>query len=283
MRFIIAIITLFILSCDSGNLTILADLPKSLNESSGIALLPNSKLIWSINDSGNKAKVFGFTTSGKIKKELKIKAKNHDWEDLTTDNTGNLYIGDFGNNRNARQNLTILKLPISAIKAANNTEIKPEKITFYYEDQTEFPPKKNALFFDCESFFWHNKYFYLFTKSRSAKAYGKTNLYKIPATIGHHKAQYVSSFKSCDNLHCWITAADISPNGKHMLLLNHQSAWLFSNYSEDNFFDGTVQELPFNHISQKEGVCFKNDNTIYITDEKSHDSDGNLYEFKLKQ
>ena len=43
-----------------------------------------------------------------------------------------------------------------------------------------------------------------------------------------------------------------------------------------------IRVLEFNHDSQKEGVCFKNDSTLYITDEKSHGKGGNLYELKIE-
>ena len=40
--------------------------------------------------------------------------------------------------------------------------------------------------------------------------------------------------------------------------------------------------LEFNHTSQKEGVCFKDENTLYITDEKARGEGGNLYELKIE-
>ena len=52
-------------------------------------------------------------------------------------------------------------------------------------------------------------------------------------------------------------------------------------FASDDFLNGTATELPFNHESQKESICFKNDSTLYITDEKSHGGGGNLYEFDL--
>jgi hypothetical protein len=76
----------------------LADLPRDLNEVSGNQTLPHSKLIWIHNDSGNASKIYGVSRKGTIVKELTIDAVNQDWEDITRDEKGNLYIGDFGNN-----------------------------------------------------------------------------------------------------------------------------------------------------------------------------------------
>ena len=65
------------------------------------------------------------------------------------------------------------------------------------------------------------------------------------------------------------------------MLLNHDKLWKLTNFKGDNFLDGTVEELKFNHDSQKEGVCFKNNTTVYITDEKDKSEGGNIYEFSL--
>ena len=86
-------------SCTNyGQLTLIRHLPKALNEVSAVQTTPNSDLIWMLNDGGNSSKLYGISPEGKFVKEVRINAKNHDWEDLTTDEKGNLFIGDFGNN-----------------------------------------------------------------------------------------------------------------------------------------------------------------------------------------
>lgn len=266
-------------SCNIGYLKVIADLPKALNEASGIETTKNSNLIWMLNDGGNKPVLFGVSRRGKIKKELKINAKNNDWEDLASDNKGNLYIGDFGNNTNKRKNLAILKVSNDSLN--NLGKINIERISFSYPNQTKFPPKKDKRLFDCEAFFHFNDSLFLFTKSRVKDDFGKTNLYKIPANKGNHVAEFVSSFNSCPELDCWITSADISDDGKNVVILNSKSVWLFTDFKGSDFFNGNATEFPLNHNSQKEGVCFKNKNTLYITDEKAHGFEGNLYEFKI--
>ncbi|GAA3636145.1 hypothetical protein GCM10022397_22140 [Flavivirga jejuensis] len=259
---------------------VIANLPKTLHEVSGTEIAPNSDLIWMLNDGGNASKVYGLNKKGYIKKELKIDAKNHDWEDLTSDKKGNLYIGDFGNNDNKRKNLAILKIASNSFN--NKGKINIERISFKYSDQKKFPPKKKKLYFDCEAFFHYNDSLYLFTKSRVKNDFGKTHLYKIPAKKGNHVAELVGTFSSCNDLHCWVTSADISDNGKQIVLLTQKSLLVFSNFTSDNFFNGTFKQYDFKSESQKESICFKNENTVYITDEKAHGEGGNLYEFKIK-
>lgn len=279
MNKVLLCLFLLVFSCDTGNLKVIADLPKTLNEVSGTETIANSDLIWMINDSGNTPKLYGLDTKGNIIKAIKINAKNNDWEDLTTDSLGNIYIGDFGNNFNKRKNLAVLKVKNEDLIDSKNVEI--QHISFYYPNQKNFPPKKKKMHFDCEAFFHFNNSLYLFTKSREKQNFGKTNLYKIPATQGNHEARFIASFKTCNELPCRITSVDISHNGKQVALLTLDAVWLFSNYTKDNFFNGKAIQFPFEYESQKEGVCFKNDSTLYITDERSHGKGGNLYEFEL--
>ncbi len=272
-------IVLWTSSCNTGNLTLVADLPKTLKEVSGTETVVNSDLIWMLNDSGNAPKIYGLDDKGVIKKVIKIDAKNRDWEDLTSDTKGNLYIGDFGNNLSDRKNLAILKVKASDLKSDSKVSI--ERISFKYPNQKKTPSKKKNRYFDCEAFFHFNDSLYLFTKSRVKGNFGKTDLYKIPATQGQHEAEFISTFSACDKLKCWITSADISPDGTKVVILNHKAVLVFTNFKGDDFLNGTPTELPFEHESQKEGVCFKNNSTLYITDEYSHGSGGNLYEFDL--
>ena len=279
-KFYFLFLLLFLSSCSNyGQLDVVADLPSSLHENSGIQLIKNSNLIWALNDGGNKNRIYGINTKGKIKKIVTINAKNNDWEDLTSDPKGNLYIGDFGNNLNNRKNLTILKVNTKDLKNKKNADV--ERIQFYFPEQKKFPPKKKQLYFDTESFLFFNHSLYLFTRSRVKGDYGKTSLYKIPAIEGNHAAEFISDYSSCKKLKCSITSAAMSKDQKKVVLLTSESILFLTDFEEDNFFSGKIVELPFDHKSQKEGVCFKNDETIYITDERSHGRGGNLYKFKL--
>tara|TARA_R110002073_G_scaffold57778_4_gene146764 strand:- start:187084 stop:187944 length:861 start_codon:yes stop_codon:yes gene_type:complete len=263
-----------------GELKLISELPTELKEVSGTETTRHSNLLWMVNDSGNTNTVFGVSTSGTIEKTLRIDAKNHDWEDLTSDPIGNLYIGDFGNNNNDRKNLSILK--IAATDLTSEEKITVEKIHFYFPEQNKFPPKKNQRYFDVESFFYHNAHFYLFTRSRVKGNYGKTSLYKIPAKPGNHEAAFIDNYVSCSDYNCSITSAAISPDGKAVILLSRSSMLVFTSFKSDNFLSGIVKELPFNFISQKESICFKDSSTIYITDEYANQTGKNLYAYKFK-
>lgn len=267
------------ISCQNfGQLKILADLPKSLKEVSGVEFEVKSDLIWMINDGGNQPKLFAVSKKGKIKREIYVETKNRDWEDLTSDEKGNIYIGDFGNNLSKRKNLKILKINK---KYLNRKSAKVEKIEFEYENQEKFSSKKKSLLFDAEAFFYFKNYIYIFTKSRVKKKYGRTFLYKLPAKKGNHVAKLIGEYKNCKDLKCWITSGDISDDGTKVALLSQKNVLIFSNFKDDDFFSGTVEEIALENKTQKEGICFNGANKLLVTDEKAGGEGGNLYEITL--
>lgn len=244
-------------------------------------MVKESDLIWMVNDAGNSSILFGINTKGKIIKTVKVNDENNDWEDLASDDNGNLYIGDFGNNKNDRENLTILKIKNGDLNS--DTPIGAENISFYYPEQKKFPPKKKKRYFDCEAFFYLNDSLYLFTKSRVAEKHGMTTLYKIPAKPGEHKAIKIDSYQaSCDKITCWITSADISPDKTKVALLTPTAVLIFKNFESDNFLSGDVTQIKFDFVTQKESVFFKDDKTLYLADEYTYGLGGNLYKYKIK-
>jgi len=275
-------IVIILLSCTSNSQDIPTLTKKiKLKEASAIEIAPNSSLSWVIEDSGNKNIIYGLNQEGKIAHEITVSnAKNIDWEDLTSDENGNLYIGDFGNNDNTRKDLCIYKIEASSLK--NDTANATSKISFYYPNQKEFPPKKSELFYDSESFFEYKGNFYIFSKNRSKGFDGTVLVYKVPNKAGNHKATFLGQFISCDSYQkCAITSADISPDGKKIVLLSANKVWVLSDYKSDDFLKGKMEMFELNDATQKEGICFKDSKTLLIVDEKDKKTGGNLYEIKL--
>lgn len=263
---------------DYGNLTYKAKLSELLEEVSGIQYDEKEDAFWMINDSGNASEVFLVKESGDIVRVLKIDAENHDWEDITMDREGNLYIGDFGNNGNDRENLRILKIDKKDLKKKG--KIKAKKIKFSFAEQSQFPPKNK--YFDAEGFFEWNDNLYVFTKSRVKNEIGRTFLYKVPNKKGKHRAKRIGDFTTCPEDYCWITAADITRDGKKMVLINQKSAWVFTDFKGDNFFSGKAQEFPFKYESQLESVTFKNHGELFLADEENRHGGRNLYSLQIK-
>lgn len=268
MRFYYYGLSLFLLmsnSCDSGKLTNLADLPMRISESSALEIIPDVPLLWTIEDRGNGPVLYGLDTSASLEKVLTItNAKNHDWEDLTSDKQGNLYIGDFGNNHHNREKFSIYKInhPENA-----SSEIEAERIQF------QLPEKHKSE--DFEAFFIWDEHFYIFSKSHK-----KGILIKVPNKKGMHTAEIVAKF-DLDAKHKRITSADISEDGQQVVLLNHDKLFLLTDFKDDNFFEGKIKIIDFEHDSQKEGIVFSDSETVLISDEKTSSVGGNIYSLKL--
>lgn len=133
-------------------------LPEELKEVSGMTRLPNGEL-WLLNDSRNPSNLYRFDP---IRKQLtaveSLQTKNNDWEDLTHDPAGNLYIGDFGNNNNKRRNLRVL--------VYNPTLGTLDSILFRYPDQEAFPPENETEWnFNCEAMVYFQDSLHLFSKN----------------------------------------------------------------------------------------------------------------------
>ncbi|KAF2517269.1 SdiA-regulated/phytase-like domain-containing protein [Flavobacterium foetidum] len=280
----IVISSIFLLACQKqsdSDLRALYSLPKKLKEVSGITYFPETNMIYTLEDSGNKNAIYAIDSKGKIAKAITISnATNVDWEDITKDKAGNIYIGDFGNNDNERRDLCIYK--VNKNQLDKNQASAEYKISFSYPEQTEFPPKKKELFYDVEGFFEYQNYFYLFTKNRSKGFDGTAFIYKIKNAPGKQNAVRIGEFKTCNNYnHCVLTSATISPDGKKVALLSHDKVLLFKGFKGDVFHKGTQTQIELNHFSQKEAIVFKDNNTLLIADEKTNKTGGNVYEFKL--
>ncbi|WP_291868661.1 hypothetical protein [Maribacter sp.] len=280
-KIITTIFLISIVSCiNNKKLTVITDLPKQLTENSGIVSF-NENFVWFVEDGGNADKIYQTNFKGKITNTLEIKnAKNKDWEDLTKDNKGNVYIGDIGNNENKRKDLVIYKIANPEKEKGN--KIEAEEIKFYYPEQKKFPPKKKHLFYDSEALFYKDHYLYLVTKNRAHPFNGKAFVYKIPATKGNHEAQLVDTFNICQDWNtCQITSADISPDSTQLVLLSYGKLFVVSDFTGDEFSKGKIKVIDLGTTNQLESVCFLNKNTLLLSDEKKGPTGRNMYSINL--
>ncbi|MFV5701092.1 hypothetical protein ACM55F_04385 [Flavobacterium sp. XS2P12] len=281
---LLVVFVLFACQQNSDSISTVHSLPKKLKEVSGIIYSSQDNLLWALEDSGNANEIYGLNfENGKIEKTITIEnTENIDWEDITKDKDGNLYIGDFGNNDNERKDLSIYKIDKNSLAA--ESAIPAYKISFAYPEQKDFPPKKTEMFYDVEGFFEFKNNFYLFIKNRSKGFDGTAFVYKIPNTPGFHQAVLMGEFKTCDNYnHCAITAATISPDESKVAVLTHDKVFLFESFKGDNFLKGTKTTLELNHFSQKEAASFIDNDRLFMADEKTKSVGGKVYEVSIKK
>ncbi len=281
---ILLLVFSFLLQTGFGQISFvkLATLDKAMVETSGLVLYQNRYLI-THNDGGNKSEIFVLDLKGKRVKTINVKnTHNRDWEDLTQDDKGRVYIGDFGNNLNAREECQIYILPSGFIDL---DEVEPEKITFTYEDQKAYPPKKEDLNYDCEAFFWKSNRLYLMTKCRTKPFTGESRIYELDAKKGKQVAKYKGSVYFCNAgwQFCSVTSVDYYHKSNTLAVLTYGKLYILSKFDGVDLSNGEMKSYNLPSFKQREAVCFAKENTLFLTDEyKKGLGGGNLYELKFK-
>lgn len=273
-----------LISCTAQDspLQTVTNLPGVINESSALEIEPGSAIFWTHNDSGNEPVLYGIDKAGNMQAEIRlINEENTDWEELAFAPDGRLFVGDIGNNANERKNLRIHILKSVPEKGLH--EISGEVITFTYEDQEKFPPKKEKQFYDAEGIIYHKDSLFIISKNRAKPFDGSARVYVLPATPGNYTAKYRGTLSTCDNRKkCMVTAADISNDGTKVAVLTHESVWLFEMTKDGRFWEHPIQEIPLHHKSQKEGICFDSEGALWITDERTGKVGGKMYRLGIR-
>jgi hypothetical protein len=275
--------------------TQLCKLDQKMIHSSGILTLNEGETFWTQVDNSSPEEIYEIDKNCNLLRTLRVtnvtktkvfikNANSIDWEDITHDDIGNIYIGDFGNNNNNRTNLKIYIL--KNVSQSHSDTIPADVIKFKYANQKEFPPPSSEQNFDLEAMIWYNDSLHLFSKNRTNPFTGYTYQYSMPAIPGEYELWPVDSFKTGDGpmVFFWITGAALNQNDKQLMLLSHDRIWIFSDFESSMFFQGKSKMITLPTYSQKEGVCYAKENTWYLTDEyfSTLGIGGNLYEMKLE-
>lgn len=245
-----------------------------ITESSALFLSKNyPSIVWTINDSGNSASLFAIDLEGKvikpdwIKKYSGIKiydAYNVDWEALTGDDDGNIYIIDAGNNYNYRRDLTIYKLREPNPYLTGEHGIIAKYI-FEYPDQKGFPDKEN-MNFDCEAAFFFKDRLCLITKTRSTTVAGLYCFDKLQANkVNIPKKITQFDFKSM------VTDASVSKDGRYLAVLTYNYLYIFEldgiRHLEDIFSKPHHINIS---LGQCEGITFIDEKRVLISNEEGY-------------
>ncbi len=226
-------------------------LPICINENSGLVKAWQDGYYWTHNDGGGNPELYMLNAKGQLFDTLEVKnAINVDWEDLAKDSKGSLYIGDFGNNSNKRENLSIYKRSSSTV----------EKINFKYLDQTF--EKDEARVFDCEAFFWFNNSLYIFTKSWE-KGKKLTKIYKVPDVVGDYSVPPIDQ----TILKTPVTGADVSPDGSKFALITYGKIFIYGIENQAINFKKPIKCIKIGK-NQTEAIVFENNNKIVFTNEQ---------------
>ena len=275
---------LFFLNLDASDIKYSHEVYSVINDtqiiSEGSAILKSASydILWTINDSGDVARIFAIDLKGNIIKPSWVKkysgikivdAHNIDWEAITQDEDGNILICDCGNNYNYRRDLAIYKIQEPNPYYADKTSIIA-KYPFKLSDQKKFPPENELEWnFDIEAMFEYNEYIYLISKNRGNT---KAKIYRLkdmrPWEINIFELYNEFDFKSM------VTDASVSPDKKHLAVLSYDYIWVFETHDKNPFGKSYYKKISLN---QCEGVSFINNNEIIISNE-----DGYLFKLDIK-
>lgn len=238
-------------------------LDSKLAEASGLVVASDSSF-YAINDGGNSSVVYEINRLGRIIRQIKILAPNTDWEDLSLDEKGNLYIGDIGNNLNNRRNLVLLKIPKAQL---SKSEITPIRYSFSYEDQKLFPPAKKDFHYDCEAFIVRNDSAFLFTKNRTEPFDGQLKMYCL--ALGNSTAKLWNEIKLCDYgwYACSATSADFNFLTKELYILSYNSILRFKKVAFTKNEPLKFESVKIGKLEQFESICIVKNKFIYICSE----------------
>jgi len=91
----------------------------------------------------------------------------------------------------------------------------------------------------------------------------------LPTQAGTYVTAAIDSFYTGPGpmLNYWVCAAAVSPDREHLLLVSYTRGWLFSCFEGRDLFGGAVTNFTW-PLSQKEGVAWAGNDTVYFTDER---------------
>ncbi len=222
-----------------------------LQELSGIVCSAHPQKYWGINDSGNGTELFGFSDEGEILDKVPLPdAVNEDWEAITKDHTGHLYIGDFGDNKGVRKEYAIYQVQEPTFPQTSGPHI--QKYRFRYAGNRAF---------NCESIFILHGKFYLITKGK------KETDSPLLFCLDSLQKQKVSIARKVGTLSLTgrITDASFSPEFNHLIVLSKNNLHILLVQKEADLLNPPVRTYPIK-LGKSEGVCFDRDSVVVTTE-----------------
>lgn len=242
-----------------------AILESELRETSG--LQQAGDLIWTFNDSGGEAALYGISRSdGTVQRKTFLEnTENIDWEDITKDSLY-FYVADVGNNYGNRDTLMIYMVSKKEV-LEGAAVVKPAGIIqFSYRDSVKSGPDGRSSH-DCEAVFSYRDTLYLFTKNWTDRS---TSVYKIPANPGYYSITPSATYQ----VDALVTAADIHPQDKEVTLLGYRNAfpvlvsWSYQSDPSVIHCGGRAKRYWKRWGRQVEGICYDRGGERYISSEE---------------
>lgn len=197
----------------------------SLDEISGmVASRKNANIFWVIEDSGGGPSVHAINSSGVLVATYRVAGTAVDYEDIAIGpgpdpSKDYLYVADIGDNEGNRSTIIAYRAPEPTVladqTAINDSLVSVEPLPMKYP---KGPSNAESLFVDPV-----NSDIYVVTKDGFTRP---NTVYRLPgphqATVVRELEKIVPVFAGV-GLDIAITAADISPDGKHIMIRSLRS------------------------------------------------------------
>jgi hypothetical protein len=245
---------------------------KEMDETSGlVASASKSDIYYAHNDSGDTSRFFAITADGRLKTTIYYtgnKAERYgvqDCEDIAigpgpVKGISYVYLGDIGDNGSKRPFITVYRMEEGKSWGVDNiAHAIPTALNLKYPDG---PKDAEAMTIDPIE-----KLLYIITKRRdSVGVYTAPLSYKANDTVtltfrGRLFFAGIKPFK-------WITAADVTTNGKQILVKSYEKVYYWRRAGNEPIWktlQKVPQELTYKQEKQGESIAFTPDGKGYYT------------------
>lgn len=188
-----------------------------LSEISGLSRSSKAGVLWSHNDSGDRARIYAIDTrTGNVISQATLKGVNaRDFEDITY-NRGTIYVGDIGDNFRLRSFISIYRLREPALHG--HPSIRAERFELNYPDG-----RKNSEAIMIDPIF--NELFLISKEGRKAQ------LFHVPLNKRKGTLKALQMLKVIKEP---VTGSDISPNGREIIVVGTDNMFLFTRNQEES-------------------------------------------------
>jgi len=245
---------------------------KQMDETSGIAASTiNPGIYYVHNDSGDTSRFFAITPDGKLKTTIYFTGSKdiplgvRDCEDIAVGpgpakGKSYVYIGDIGDNAGRWPYITIYRIREKRSWATDSlTHAEAEPLYLKYPDG---PKDAETLMLDPVE-----KLLCIVSKRRDTVSVYTTPLMynaKDTVTLTKRAQLFFSGFKPFK----WITAGDISKDGKQILLKSYEKVYYWKREPKEHIWETMLRkpdELHYKVEKQGEAIGFTPDGKAYYT------------------
>lgn len=239
-----------------------ARLPR-VPEASGATIGRRSPgVVWTHNDSGDPV-VIALDTNGRMRGVVRVAgARMIDWESVSAGPCASadgscLYIADIGDNAARRREIVVYRVPEPA--PGDQTTRGAEAFRASYPDG---PRDAEALVVTADGGI------FIITKGEA----GPVAAYRFPQPLragATARLVHVQTLVQKPRKKDWVTDADVSPDGRWMVLRTPESLLFYRVANPPNlaFADPLVVDIRSLREPQGEGVALADDGSVYVTGE----------------